>query len=313
MHRKTAALLAGALLAAGLVGTVQPATAAATPPKPTAKDTRPVGKVAPKGHPGQAVGKATAKAATALSSVNYLYARTSQNPAVTQGAYATVAVETPYLNPADYHSLAEIALQTTSGNYIEAGWTVDPGINGGSSAPHLFVFWWKNGVSQCYNGCGWVDYAPNTVNAGSSLAAWSGTAKQMGWQYFNPSGVAGAGQWWLSANGSWVGYYPESQWPGGFAQSDFVQMFGEVAASTTTPCTDMGSGVQGSLGNTVTPLPARFASVAYLNGPAVSMLGSTQPAGLTTYTVNQLTARTAYYGGPGWNAAGTGVGTKGSC
>ena len=54
------------------------------------------------------------------------------------------------------------------------------------------------------------------------------------------------GNWWYSYNGTWFGYLPGSVWSGGFVQSGLVQEFGEIAAGSTQPCTDMGNGALGT-------------------------------------------------------------------
>jgi hypothetical protein len=90
----------------------------------------------------------------------------------------------------------------------------------------------------------------------------------------------------------WVGYFPAKLWGDvSFTKTGMVQVFGEVAASSDKPCTQMGNG-KTSAENT----SARIGSVAYLNGPAPDVVVRSTS---DYYTVDQLSARTFRYGGPG--------------
>jgi hypothetical protein len=258
------------------------------------------GVVAPKGHPVQKPLKGFVTAGVA----SYRYAGGRQvfsaAPFPT-AVYGNVAIKKPYSEqPGNYHTLAEIAVQdqiTSTNQVVEVGFNVDPTVNGGSLEPHIFVFHWVNGVPTCYNGCNWVDYGPNTVDAGDNIGVgglnWTGTAKQMGIQYFN-------GDWWVSVGGGWIGYFPGTEWsaaspPATFVNAGAAQLFGETVNDIPgNDCSDMGSGTHGTAG---APPAAYFGSVAYLTGPAVSMTTfATHP---TMYSAQSASARTFYYGGPG--------------
>jgi hypothetical protein len=121
-----------------------------------------------------------------------------------------------------------------------------------------------------------------------------------------------------------MGVWPDSVWTGAstpvtFTSYNFYQVFGEVASvpGATNPnpsCDDMGTGVQGSLGQTVTPKPSSWSSTQ-VNGSATGVnmtVGATIPAywsglaGASPVTALSL-------GGPGANSTGTAVGTAGSC
>jgi hypothetical protein len=212
----------------------------------------------------------------------YFHYNVGSQAAVTDGAYANFAISKPTLANADYHTLAELAVQSASGNQIvEVGWTVDRVVNGDSD-PHLFVFHWVNGQPACYNGCGFVQYSAN-VSPGDTLP--QDVTKRLGIQYYN-------GAWWIAYDTEWVGYYPASLWPGGFTQTGMVQVFGEVAAASAAPCTAMGNGLHGASDNS----SARIGSVSYINGPTVDMyVRSTSDH----YDVAKLSGRTFRYGGPG--------------
>ncbi|SDT72058.1 neprosin family prolyl endopeptidase [Actinoplanes derwentensis] len=202
-------------------------------------------------------------------------------PAVTEGVYANMTIAKPTLDKADYHTLAELAVQSADTlQVVEVGWTVDRTVNGDDD-PHLFVFHWVDGKPTCYNGCGFVQYSAN-IRPGDTLP--QDTVKKVGLQY-------SGGAWWVAYDSEWVGYYPDKLWSSGFAKTGNIQIFGEVAAASLKPCTQMGNGL--------TPedtTAARFSSVTYLNGPTVDLaVRSTTEA----YAASKLTARTFRYGGPG--------------
>jgi len=216
--------------------------------------------------------------------VNYFYNAGTQ-VAETDGYYATAIVGKPTLATADYHTLAELALQSADGQQIvEVGWNVDRVVNGDDD-PHLFVYHWVNHTPSCYNGCGFVQYS-STVTPGATLA--NGAAKKFGIQYFS-------GAWWIAYDSEWIGYFPESLWTSqgvpSFSRSGLIQTFGEVAASGSIPCSQMGKGLLG-----INLSAAMLSSVSFLNGPPVSLtVWSSSPY----YTPLALSTRTFRYGGPG--------------
>ncbi len=225
----------------------------------------------------------------------YFYADAVQQYATTS-LTASMTIGHPTLAADGYHSLAELAVQSADKNQvIEVGWTVDPTTFGDSNT-HLFVYHWVNGQSTCY-GCGFVDNTANPVNAGASLSAAVGTAKVFGINY-----VSGA--WWISYDGAYVGNFPGLLWSGAtppatFVTSGYIRAFGEVAASTTTPCTDMGSGSLGQSGQT--PAATKISSVTFDNGAgsvALQLQSTPQP---TWYKSTMLagSTRSFYFGGPG--------------
>jgi hypothetical protein len=215
--------------------------------------------------------------------VFFHYAVGSQ-AAETDGTYANITIGKPALDKTDYHTLAEIAVQSADGQQIvEVGWNVDRVVNGDDD-PHLFVYHWVNRETSCYNGCGFVQYSGN-IKPGDTLQY--GVTKKFGIQYFN-------GDWWVAFDSEWVGYFPEAIWNKksvSFNRSGLVQIFGEVAAQTEKPCTDMGNG-QPAKEETA----ARVASVSLLNGPGVEMfVRSTSDY----YSVHRASARTFRFGGSG--------------
>ncbi|MBB2945160.1 hypothetical protein FB565_004893 [Actinoplanes lutulentus] len=212
--------------------------------------------------------------------VNYLYNVGSQ-AAVSDGAYATLTISKPTLAKSDYHSLAELAVQSGDGaQIVEVGWTVDRTVNGDDD-PHLFVYHWVDKTSTCYNTCGFVQYSSNI--APGDVLAQDKTAR-FGIQYFNSA-------WWIAFDSEWVGYFPGTIWGEKFTKTGLVQVFGEVAAATPTPCTQMGNGKPSDDAGA-----ARISSLSYLNGPTAEM---NIRATSDVYPVSKLSLRTFRYGGPG--------------
>jgi len=308
----TAALAGTALVgvapASAAPATAAPAAAPASmskpPPAISASDKLVTGGVAaPKGKVGKKTGVATkppvtasASAKAALTGTTYYQYGIGKQTATTDGVAANFKIAKPTVKSTDYHSLAEIAIESADEQQIvEIGWTVDPTTFSGSSAPsapHLFAYHWVNGQETCYNGCGYVAYSGATVAVGADLTSVIGQELTFAIQN---TGTA----WWLGYNGQWIGYFPLTIWSGAtppatFAHGGLNQLFGEVALSTPTSCTDMGNGLPSSDSGS-----ARVASTTYVNGPTVSLtVGSTH----ANYPTTVITARTFRYGGTGTGA-----------
>ncbi|TCO54879.1 neprosin family prolyl endopeptidase [Actinocrispum wychmicini] len=255
--RKT--LLAMAFVAAGVLVTAVPAAAS-------------TGHYGPKGNPNLVH-------ANGIDALTFIYGYAAQS-ATADGSSATMTVAQPTLAAADFHSLAEIAAESADGQQIvEVGWNVDRGLNG-DAAPHLFVFHWVNGTATCYNGCGFVPVGPPM--AGMTVP--TGNA-QFAIQHFQ-------GNWWLGYNNTWFGYFPDSLWNGTYTKVGLTQWFGEVAANSASPCTDMGNGLFASSVSAAT-----ISGIGFFNGPAVNFsANATNPA---LYTVNKTDSTTMRFGGPG--------------
>lgn len=158
------------------------------------------------------------------------------------------------------HSISQTWLQnmeTGQTHSIEAGWTVDLGLNA-NLYPHLFIYYTNNnyqqdgdnlgGYNRMYSG--WVQTHP-TIFPGLQLSTGSTHAIQveLGIKYR----LIG-GNWWFAikfvATEPWtyIGYYPSSLFPGGLANYvETVAFGGEVYSSLANPCDtldQMGNGVQ---------------------------------------------------------------------
>jgi hypothetical protein len=271
-----------ATMRTGQAGTSSEALAAAG--LSAAEPAQPGAQYAPKGNP--AVSSASTTKALELDATNYFYNVGSQS-AVTDGFYASVTIAKPVLGAADSHSLAELAVQSADGRQIvEVGWTVDPAVNGDAN-PHLFVYHWVNGAETCYNACGFVQVS-TTVRPGATLPV--GSAKPFGIQFSDNA-------WWISYDSEFIGYFPVTLWTGAgvasFSKSGLLQVFGEVASSSTAPCADMGNGLLGTNAGAAT-----LGSITYTNGPTVTLNIRAEPA-VAYYVVNASSTRTFQYGGPG--------------
>src|SRR5215510_2068145 len=192
---------------------------------------QPVARYAPKGHPSLRSG------VSAVDATDYLYVGMRETVgAHSAGAGATILQADPAVGVGDFHSLAEIAVESLNGQQIvELGWTIDAGVNG-DLQPRVFAFHWVDGLDTCYNACGWVQVSPSK-HPGMRIVP--GEAHRYEIKLVH-------GDWWLFYDGEGMGYYPQSLWNGGFAQAALVQWFGEVAAAMTSPCTQMGNGKLGA-------------------------------------------------------------------
>jgi hypothetical protein len=301
------ALLTGiSLLAISVVGAIPPTAIAAaapakaaepvisvpTPPSPTKADRQTTGKTGLKGYPGAS---ATAKVKSALSggvsplSLTYLYAGANQSSLTETSVVANVGVANPTLSAGDFHTLGEVAVTSADQQQVvEVGWTRDPNTFA-DSKPRLFVYHWVNGVPTCYNGCGWVAYSGASIAVGADLTSAVGTEKSFGIIY-------SGGNWWVLYNGGYIGYFPGTLWTSPtFTTINQVKLFGEVAANSAAPCTDMGNGNLASSASAT-----RFYATTYSSGSGGVNLSTfnTNPSYYSAALVSP-SVRTFRWGGPG--------------
>ena len=226
----------------------------------------------------------TAGSGCAFRTTNQYFCHAGAYQYVTaDGAYMSTTVESPVVEPGDAHSLAELAVESSDGQQIiEIGWTVDT--VQWDQTPRLFIYHWVNGQGTCYNTC---DFYSNstTITPGMTLTP-SSTPVQFAIEYYQ-------GNWWYGYNGTWFGYLPGSVWSGTYTQSGLIQEFGEVASTTTQPCTDMGNGYLGT-----DPSAAAVTDIGYYNTTTpVSLTGTVDDP--TLYD-SQITSTNSFrYGGPG--------------
>lgn len=265
----------------------------------------------------------------ALVTVSYHYNTMWDNPPLDgAGKYPDASainmvipeVNRPYLATGDYHSLGESAVfnPADNGDIAEVGWTADRGVcSATTSKKCLFIYHWINGAETCYNGCNFVEYngAPNVWDIGDDLTSVFNTNQptQFVWS---------GGNLWIAFANEWLGYFPGSEWGGTWTNGfNRVQHFGEIAAGTTKPCTDMGDGDLGTATNTAA---ARFGSYntrypggafTATNADSTSVTGPSAPypSGVWQMNWSNGSLQTTRYGGPGYNSAGTAAGTAGAC
>lgn len=299
----------------GLVPIAKPAPvveetrSAGTPPAVTASDkahkSSTKEKSSRKGYPSAKGSVSTLTAA----SYNYVVVSDGLGAGETgNGFAANLPVENAFRNPADSHVLAQLAVDNSAGELIEYGITRDPNVFG-DNQPRLFAGYRVNGVWQGY-GTGFVDYAPNTTNTyGTAVTVVPGTQRRFEIKY-------SGGNWWLAYDLAWIGYIPGSLFtaPNTFVSGNLFQAFFEVAHynAVVESCSDLGNGLPASNGSA-----ARIGSVS-ISGlvpttAVVAYNSYVQPAASLGYTITPLSATSFRGGGPGANAALTGVGTTGSC
>lgn len=273
---------------------------------------------------------------TSCASPCYLYEGGRQDftaPNRATSVAMNLRVKNPYVDFTNdaFHSLQETAVINGSGStrdIVEVGWTKDSAVCGSSVDPCLFTYAWLNGVGQGYNAAGgFVDNGTCALNAGDSLAfdvSNVAASSQWGIVWDGPSSPANDG-WWISYTnnagvGCYVGYYPQTIWSSAgktFVDANRVENFLEIAAKRTEPCSDFGSGDAASVG---TPASASATSVTILPvgtaGTSLTLYSTptvTNPLIKSVQYSSASTTRSIYFGGRGWNSAGTGGGTKGSC
>jgi hypothetical protein len=267
-----------------------------------------------KGYVGN--GKAYNPNAKLLTGPYYFYAGARQRLAAGESANSLAVnlnVYLAYLDTAnDAHTLMQLAVQShDSQQAVEFGVTHDPAVCGAGNSPCLFGGYRKNGVWGGYS-TGFVDYAANTTHTlGTTLVANPQKRFQVTYS---------GGNWWLAYDLAWIGYFPGTLWTNApnsvtFDKGGLFQSWTEVATKVTgdaTPCTDAGNG---ELGNSVAGTSARVGTNA-LGGTLPGAIANNFTGfsyGLGIYTHNTVSAQTTRVGGPGYNAAGTAVGTIGSC
>jgi uncharacterized protein (TIGR03382 family) len=258
----------------------------------------PVARYAPKGRPPVG-GIGEGSAVSSAGATNYLYVGLRQTVGGhSAGAGATILQADPAVGVGDFHSLAEVAVESLGAQQIvELGWTIDAGVNG-DLAPRVFVFHWVDGQQTCYNACGWVQVSPSK-RPGMRIVpgeAHRYEIKQLG------------GDWWMFYDGEAMGYYPQSLWSGSFKQAVLVQWFGEVAAATTSPCTQMGNGKLGA-----DAAAASFGDLHVFDPDGAAVHAAAIMGALTNpalYNLGRATPTGFGFGGPG---AATGCCTPSSC
>jgi hypothetical protein len=160
------------------------------------------------------------------------------------GGAMTLSVNDPgYSNRnASGHSLNELSVQgppPNTNNILEIGWLVSTDMNPDSD-PHIFVFYWVNGIGQGYNGGAWQQFS-SKYYPGQNISLLKDHDVYTGYVFYQ-------GNWWAWFDNEWLGYYPGTAWKNAFSKSSLIQGFGEVAtawtvAPTVSPKIQMGDGL----------------------------------------------------------------------
>ncbi|MBV9484934.1 MAG: neprosin family prolyl endopeptidase [Frankiaceae bacterium] len=266
MTRRFAGLLTGLLV----FGWLAMPAASANRAGPVVKGTPPIG--------AESAGQTTAQSGT--TTYHYVYDRSL---ATASGAAAEFVVADPAVPAPDLHSLAELSVESADGRQIvEVGWTVDPG-QFGDTLPHLFVYHWVDGQPSCYNACGFV---PSGLDPAPGAPLTPGTVHTF---KVNHAG----GRWQVINNGIRVGYFPDTLWSTTpFTSIGLTQWFGEVAATASPPCAQMGNGLLAA-----DPSAAAIRHLRLFNGPTVDTAPvQTDPS---YYTGKRTAPNGMRFGGPG--------------
>ncbi|MFJ9370472.1 neprosin family prolyl endopeptidase [Nocardia sp. NPDC101769] len=182
------------------------------------------------------------------------YHATSGQSGTFYGCQSFLAVYDPSVENGSDHSINQFGLQNYDNpqpQSLEAGWTVDQGLNGDAS-PHIFTYYTTNGYTNDgdnlggYNETvqGWIQYDatahPGAAINGISVIGGRQIGVSMKFQLWQ-------GNWWFQVQGVWLGYYPASLF-GTAALADhagWAGFWGEVYSALADPTqttTQMGSG-----------------------------------------------------------------------
>jgi hypothetical protein len=229
------------------------------------------------------------------------------------------------------HSILQVWLQTDNQvqQSVEGGLTVDKSLNG-DLLPHIFTYYTTNAYAKDGNNLGgynrqhkgWVQYSSPTTTgrvvypgmAITSISVFDGPQYDlpMKFQLYQEPGTNEL-NWWVSAEGVWMGYYPASLFTYGLGtEVTWIGAGGEVDTDRKNPeitQDQMGSGSQAAAGWNKAAYLRNLRVQSDLNGTMVNSDGIAAsdvaaPGGADPYTIvvemNSATAwgSYAYVGGP---------------
>jgi hypothetical protein len=188
----------------------------------------------------------------------YFHATSGQS-VTAYGCDGWLNVWDPEIHNSGDHSIMQCGMQNYKPKLLhslEAGWTVDKGLNGDTIA-HVFTYYTNNGYSSDgddkggYNRLvkGWKQYDKNIFPGAriNGVSTQGGTQLGISFKY-----QLYQGNWWFSVQNIWLGYYPASLFPGGLnSNAEWIGFWGEVFTSLANPdqTTDqMGSGRKAETG-----------------------------------------------------------------
>ena len=202
---------------------------------------------------------------------------------------ARFGVAKPVLTGGDAQSATLMLVNNGAGDQISIGWSVNPALNG-DNEPHLFTYWWKKSVGQCYNtACaGYTPYPSAVIKVGQKLTP--GITEKLGIEHWGT-------RWWLwvgtDANDSEViGYFEDSIWSTAWPTFSSVSLYGGIDTENVNPTSQMGNGLCAE-----NPDGLKIGSVTYSTSATVNL--STFATRPRLYSAKALSARTFRYGGSG--------------
>jgi hypothetical protein len=252
----------------------------------------PAGQVpVPAGHPGPKglPGRKGSGAELQDGGVAYHYAGVFQY-VTASGAAVQWGQFQPTVPSTDYHSLAELSVETAdSQQIVEVGWMVNPKLQG-DALPHLFVFHWVDGKPTCYDGCGWEQVSQTRYPG--MIVELTREPQQVIFRYLNSA-------WWVWYQSEWIGFFPVDLWEQPFANGGLIQWFGEVAGAQQ-PTSEMGDGLLALQTNA-----AFMSNLQVEDASGEGQTASASPNTITDPGVYELNMADAglSFGGPGYNAA----------
>jgi len=205
------------------------------------------------------------------------------------------------------HSILQVWLQNYSTGVtqsIEGGWTVDESLNG-DNLPHIFTYYTTNGYQFDGNDIGgynrvfegWVQYSTSVFPGSliSSISVLGGAQAEIALKfqlYQEPNSTEV--NWWIAAEGNWMGYYPATLFKTGLAvDATWVGCGGEVYSGYPNPeltQDEMGSGYQAAAGYTISAYLRNLRVQTDMNGTMVendgyASIDAAVPGGGDAYTI----------------------------
>jgi len=168
------------------------------------------------------------------------------------GIMASFDIWNPAVQTGSEFSLLQISSYGGSGSgfqTVETGWHVYPNLYAGSTSTRFWIYSTNANYaagSGCYNNtCSNFVQNPGTYCLGCALGPYS---IQNGTHYYTDITTykdLDNGSWWINKDGSWIGYYPRSNFTAIANSAAAGQWYGEIIENpggghTTT---DMGNGV----------------------------------------------------------------------
>jgi hypothetical protein len=263
--------------------------------------------------------------------LRYVMSQKGFSSGTSLGVSGYFSINRPYVAEIESaHSLVQIqtgytlsSSPTTLAGTVEMGWIVTNDPIGNTDAvsstdlvtdfqPHLFVFWSANNyVNGSYNvQCGAIGiYACASFVPKSGAIFWPGIALTPGdFHTFSTIHLTTAptAGWHLYVDNNDIGYYPDYIWSGQFTSATIGTWQGEVASSSSSPTTAMGSG---RFGDDPSESAASVGLARYYDQNLVAQsftpdfVGVSPATATSGYHIGPTAFGSFTYGGPGAAAA----------